>query len=95
MALEPRRAQDADFAAFDHPGLLGCAALVLVPSPLLELRYLTLPILVLRLHCEPLVGARWWGPPLLGFGAVNAALLYVFLARPFTWPDGSTARFMF
>jgi alpha-1,2-glucosyltransferase len=29
-----------------------------------------------------------------GYAAVNAATLYVFLARPFTWPDGSVARFM-
>ena len=83
------------YGALRSVGLLGCAALVLVPSPLLELRYLTLPALVLRLHCAPLAGARRWGPPLLAFGAVNAALLYVFLARPFAWPDGSTARFMF
>jgi len=25
---------------------------------------------------------------------VDAALLYVFLRKPFTWPDGSVARFM-
>ena len=30
----------------------------------------------------------------LSFSAVNAATLYVFAYRPFTWPDGSTARFM-
>ena len=26
--------------------------------------------------------------------AVNALTIYVFLMRPFTWPDGSIARFM-
>jgi alpha-1,2-glucosyltransferase len=26
--------------------------------------------------------------------AINAATLYVFLRRPFTWNDGSDARFM-
>jgi len=30
----------------------------------------------------------------LGYAAVNAATLYMFMARPFVWPDGSTARFM-
>jgi alpha-1,2-glucosyltransferase len=30
----------------------------------------------------------------LAFSAVNAATLYVFAYRPFEWPDGSTARFM-
>ena len=28
------------------------------------------------------------------FAAVDAAAVYVFLRRPFAWPDGSTARFM-
>lgn len=30
----------------------------------------------------------------LGYAVVNAVTLYVFVVRPFTWPDGSTARFM-
>lgn len=30
----------------------------------------------------------------LGLAAFNALLLYVFAKRPFTWPDGSVARFM-
>ena len=29
------------------------------------------------------------------FGLVNMAAIYMFLYRPFLWPDGSTARFMF
>ncbi|KAI8463180.1 MAG: DIE2/ALG10 family-domain-containing protein [Monoraphidium minutum] len=34
------------------------------------------------------------GATLAGYAAVNGAALWLFLARPFTWPDGSTARFM-
>jgi alpha-1,2-glucosyltransferase len=30
----------------------------------------------------------------LGYAVVNAGTLYMFLARPFKWPDGSVARFM-
>ena len=75
-------------------GLVGCAALVLVPTPLLEPRYLTLPALLLRLHAPPLIGARRWLPPLLGFAAINAVAIGLFLLRPYTWVDGSVARLM-
>ena len=30
----------------------------------------------------------------LGFALVNAGTIYVFLCRPYTWADGSTARFI-
>jgi hypothetical protein len=66
----------------------------LVPSPLLELRYLTLPVLLLRLHAPPLAGRARWLPPLLAFAAINAAAVAVFIARPYTWVDGTTARLM-
>ena len=78
-------------------GLLVCTMLVLVPSPLLEPRYLTLPALLLRLHAPPLLGPTGptgWLPPLLVFAALNAAMLALFLQRPYTWDDGSVARFM-
>ena len=74
--------------------LLTCCALVLVPSPLLELRYFTLPVLLLRTHAEPLAGAKEWLPPLLLFAAINAAAVAIFLYRPFVWGDGTIARFM-
>lgn len=76
-------------------GLLVCAALVLVPSPLIEPRYLTLPTLLLRLHAvPPLRGPREWLPALFAFACLNAAMLFLFLGRPYTWGDGSVARFM-
>ena len=71
-----------------------CAALVLVPTPLIEPRYLTLPVLLLRLHAPPLRRPREWLPPLLLFAAVNAAAIGLFLYRPYQWVDGSVARFM-
>ena len=59
-----------------------------------ELRYLTLPVLLLRLHAPPLLGPGRWLPPLLGFAAINAAAVALFLGRPYTWGDGTTARLM-
>jgi alpha-1,2-glucosyltransferase len=75
-------------------GLGLCCALVLVPSPLIEPRYLTVPVLLLRLHLPPLKGPAAWLPPLVVFAAVNAAALAVFLRRPYVWGDGSEARLM-
>ena len=69
-------------------------ALLLVPSPLLELRYLNLPVLLARLMSTPLSGAWQWAPPLLALAAVNAASLGLFLGRPYVWGDGTIARFM-
>jgi len=67
-------------------------AAMLIPSPLMELRYYLLPSLFLMLHQEP--SARVSILTALGYTAVNAVVIGVFLFRPFTWPDGSIARFM-
>ncbi|CAN0376405.1 unnamed protein product [Discosporangium mesarthrocarpum] len=69
------------------------SALVLVPSPLLEPRYLTVPVLLAHLEAPE----RGWTSLLGGAAvcvAVNAITVGVFLARPFVWGDGSVARFM-
>lgn len=68
-------------------------AAVLVPSPLLELRYFALPTLLLLLHLAPSSGALYALDVAL-FAAVNALTLFAFLYRPFRWPDGQEARFM-
>eukprot|EP00903_Cladosiphon_okamuranus_P013480 g12555.t1 len=71
----------------------GAAAVVLVPSPLMEPRYLTIPVLLAHLESAE----RSWESLLAGVvacAAVNASTVYVFLARPFAWLDGSLARFM-
>ena len=48
----------------------------------------------IELHSPAFGRAKMQAFPLLLSAAVNAATLYLFLFRPFTWPDGSTARFM-
>ena len=71
-----------------------CTTLVLVPAELLEGRYFVLPFFMAALHSPAFGRAKMQAFPLLLSAAVNAATLYLFLFRPFTWPDGSTARFM-
>ena len=87
------------------------AAITLVPAHLLEPRYFTPAIALLLLNTpfastnmanfEP-VKARITGGTTVGLWAVlvacylvNAATLFVFLYRPFTWHDGTVARFMY
>mmetsp|Transcript_30438 Transcript_30438/g.99382 ORF Transcript_30438/g.99382 Transcript_30438/m.99382 type:complete len:347 (+) Transcript_30438:413-1453(+) len=71
-----------------------CAAAVLVPATLIEFRYFTVPFVLLYAYAQP--------PPLrvsllLGalFFVTHAVVMYLFLARPFSWPDGSVQRFMY
>ena len=68
----------------------------LVPTPLLEPRYFLTPFLIWFLHAAPKLVASGWraAAAIVLYAAVNAATLYIFIDRPFTWNDGSTARFM-
>lgn len=72
-----------------------CTAVAVVPAGLLEFRYFTVPVFVAALQLQP---PRHGPRPLLlqlsAFATINAATLYTFCERPFTWPDGSVARFM-
>ena len=64
---------------------------------LLELRYFVLPFLLYTLHSPAFAMAVQRGSlrlPLVCNILVNAGTLGLFLFRPFTWPDGSVARFM-
>lgn len=56
-------------------------------------RYFTVPFMLVVLHApQP---PRWAAlATAAAFVIVDAATWYLFLARPFTWVDGSTARFM-
>ncbi len=86
-------------------GFYLCTAAALVPSPLIEPRYFVVPWLWVALHqpaWTPAPGKarrRWresavdlvW---LVGAVVVNVAAWAVFLYKPFSWPDGSVARFM-
>jgi alpha-1,2-glucosyltransferase len=82
------RRQGAAFAAL----WLAASGAVLVPAPLLEPRYFTVPLLLALAHVRhdrPLVP----GLLLAAHCVVNAATLYMFIARPFVRPDG-VGRFM-
>lgn len=71
-----------------------CTFICLVPTPLLEFRYFTVPYLLLLL-------SRPWDSQELLFSnlffsmLVNAAVMYAFLYRPFRSPEGSLSRFMY
>jgi alpha-1,2-glucosyltransferase len=69
------------------------AALVLLPAQLLEPRYFTIPLIVAILEMSPRPLASVVVIAMAAM-AVNALTIYVFLCRPFTWGDGSEARFM-
>ncbi|KAI9178909.1 glucosyltransferase [Blastocladiella emersonii ATCC 22665] len=69
-------------------------ALMLVPAPLIEMRYFILPALAYRVH---VVEHRKWKLALetAVLVGVNAAVTYVFLTRTFAWPGhpGEVMRF--
>ncbi|KAJ2862496.1 glucosyltransferase [Coemansia erecta] len=74
-----------------------CTAAALVPSPLLEFRYFTIPLIVARLHMAPTAfGMRRVAIEALWYCAINAATLWVFLNKPFAWDaePGKAQRFM-
>lgn len=88
-------------------GFLIASCLVLVPTPLLEPRYFAPVITLALLHCQPTststelvllgipISSRLMTQLSVIFAAaLTSLLLYIFLYRPFTWPDGSIARFM-
>lgn len=56
-------------------------------------RYFVVPFILVALHMPCPSRLQMF---LLGsiYVAVNAATLYIFSSRPFLWPDGSIARFV-
>lgn len=52
-----------------------------------------MPFAMVLLHMQPL-SALQLKTTLMGFALVDAVSLYVYLRRPFVWPDGSIARFI-
>ena len=71
-----------------------CCMVTLVPQKLLEFRYFILPYLLLRLHMPQ--GSRLsLVAELLLYSAVNGLTIWLFLYRPFHWPDSQNQqRFM-
>ena len=74
--------------------LFASIALVLVPTPLLEFRYFIVPFLLVLLLSRPPPSPWHSLVNVLVNLAVNAATVYIFVFKPFTWPDGSVARFL-
>ncbi|KAJ2028209.1 glucosyltransferase [Coemansia sp. RSA 922] len=73
-----------------------CTAAVLIPSPLLEFRYFTVPYFFVRLHISSRSTTRAVLLEALWFSAINAITIWVFINRPFTWisEPGQLQRFM-
>lgn len=82
------------------PGIIqlayvGCVCACLIPSPLFEPRYYILPYLFWRAvfaskACTARVTIQW-----LWFMVINAATIYIFVAKPFLWPsEEGLQRFM-
>lgn len=74
-------------------GLLSCIFFNLTPQHLFEIRYFILPYIMWRLHLKqhPVVFIET-----IFFVIVNIAVIYLFLRRPFEWPNepGVTQRFI-
>jgi alpha-1,2-glucosyltransferase len=85
------------YAAGRHPleiGLLAASAVtVLVPTRLIELRYFT-PSLCAVFVLAKTPNLRQLMVLMVAYAILDAATLYAFVFLPFTWPDGSVARFM-
>jgi alpha-1,2-glucosyltransferase len=62
-------------------------------ATMLRCRYFTVPFVLLALHMQPPSPRQL---ALMGgaYAAVDAITIYVFMFRPFAWPDGSVARFI-
>ncbi|CAL8472321.1 g11864 [Coccomyxa elongata] len=75
-------------------GFTTACALTLIPAWLVDFRYFTVPFMMLLLHMKPPTVTQATLTLAL-YALVNAAAIYMFLFRPFVWPDGSIARFMY
>ncbi|KAF6730885.1 Dol-P-Glc:Glc(2)Man(9)GlcNAc(2)-PP-Dol alpha-1,2-glucosyltransferase [Oryzias melastigma] len=73
---------------------LSCLLASTIPQKLLEFRYFIVPYLMYRLHM-PLPSLPRLVVEFLLYAAVNAATIYVFIAKTFRWPNSAdTQRFM-
>lgn len=72
--------------------------LTVVPSPLLEPRYFSIPVVIALLHAPTLRGDYTiisLSCIVAVFLLINVLTVYIYVERSFTWPDGSIARFMY
>ncbi|XP_020103722.1 dol-P-Glc:Glc(2)Man(9)GlcNAc(2)-PP-Dol alpha-1,2-glucosyltransferase isoform X1 [Ananas comosus] len=71
-----------------------CVALVLIPAPLIEFRYFTIPFFLLILHSPATENSKWLVLGLL-YAAVDIFTMAMFLFRPFRWEhEAGVQRFM-
>jgi alpha-1,2-glucosyltransferase len=80
----------------DQPALVviggvAAIAMVLVPAPLIEARYLTLPYLVWRVHAGPAPRPARIAAEAATYAVVNTLVLGIFLFRPFVWSHAPAA----
>jgi alpha-1,2-glucosyltransferase len=71
-----------------------CTAATIIPAQLIEFRYFIIPFNILAIYGAPI---RYSGARVLQivtYAAINIATIALFLLKPFRWPDGSEARFM-
>ncbi|KAJ2824478.1 glucosyltransferase [Coemansia furcata] len=85
-----------DTTALWRLALTLCTSTVLVPSPLIEFRYFTVPYFFVRLHISSRSTTRTVLFEALWFSVINAATIWVFINRPFAWTSepGQLQRFM-
>ncbi|XP_046840095.1 putative Dol-P-Glc:Glc(2)Man(9)GlcNAc(2)-PP-Dol alpha-1,2-glucosyltransferase [Xenia sp. Carnegie-2017] len=71
-----------------------CVAMVLIPQGLLEFRYFIIPYLMFRLHVR--TPPLWiLGGEFLIYACINYFTLWMFLNKPFKWPNSDDVqRFM-
>jgi len=103
-ALIPCHAISATLASFSiHPHRLGplfpttltlCTAITLIPAHLVELRYFTIPFYVHLMTAFRHTTSRQLYLTACAWMFINTITICIFIMQPFSWPDGSTARFM-
>jgi hypothetical protein len=76
-----------------------CCVITLVPTGLVEFRYYTVALAFLYNEIKITPHATHWNSPIniipMLFATVNAAVVYVFVARPYHCYGSMNCRFMF
>lgn len=76
---------------------LAAVLVTLIPAALLEFRYFTPAVIIAILNLPPLVPGDKWKllMSLIICSIVSIVTIYIFIYKPYTWHDGTIARFMF
>ena len=76
-------------------GFVLCTCAVLVPAHLVEFRYWVIPSIFVNLHLLQKREIPYLALAVFSYILGNAALVYIFLFRPFQMESGQQGRFMF